>query len=110
MQMWQNFRNDTPILITPLSDKDAAAAQSSTYGEDGIRITGSWAFVSSMLSRLKELIAYENPQNKLRLVLRATDKGKSRPDGQSFVFYLNLERRKQGKAGRPQVPAQKAVI
>lgn len=102
IQTWQNLRPDVPILITPIENM---AADRQSYGEDGLRITGSWQFITSVLGRLKELIAYENPQTKLRLVLRAVEpKGDGVPqpmDRPAFVFYLNVERRGQGRAGRP---------
>lgn len=99
LQMWKNLRSDVPILVTPIS----GGGEGSTYGEDGIRITGSWAFISAILARLKELAGYENPQIKLRLIFRGVDKAHARPDRQSFVFYFNLENRKRGKAGRPKI-------
>lgn len=109
LQMWKTLRGDTPIIIQPVSDLPAAAGgEKSTYGEDGIRLTGSWQFISSVLARLKELSYYENPQTKLRLVLRGVDKDRARADKQSFVFYLNMEKRTHGKPGRPrktQAPA-----
>src|SRR4051812_14740633 len=86
IQLWHNLRQDTPIVMTPIADNDIGNAEHSTYGEDGIRITGSWYFISSILSRLKEVIAYENPQSKLRLIFRGIDKQRdSRPDRQSYV-------------------------
>jgi hypothetical protein len=101
MQMWQNLRADTPIVIAPMSDNGTQADHSS-YGEDGIRITGSWYFITSMLSRLKEILVHENPQSKLRLILRAVDPSRaSNPQKQSYVFYCNLEKRSHGKPGRP---------
>lgn len=104
LQIWKTLRGDTPIIIQPVSDAPAAAGgEKSTYGEDGIRITGSWQFVSAILARLKELSYYENPQTKLRLVLRGVDKDRARADKQSFVFYLNMEKRTHGKPGRPKI-------
>jgi hypothetical protein len=101
LQMWRNFRNDTPIIMTPILD-NPNDTEHSTYGEDGIRITGSWNFIASVMGRIKELINYENPQHKLRLVLRGVDGTKShRSDRKSYVFYCNLEGRSLGKAGRP---------
>ena len=100
MSMWQKMRPDTPILITPMVEKPGGGTQS--YGEDGVRITGSFEFISSVLGRLKELISYENPQTKLRLILRGIDKKRqSRADRNSYVFYLNLEKRSHGRPGRP---------
>jgi hypothetical protein len=100
LQMWQNLRPDMPINITPIVKKEGGGNQS--YGEDGIRITGSWPFIASILGRLKEVLAYEsNQQTKLRLVFRGVDKARSGPDKNSFVFYMNVDERGQGRSGRP---------
>ena len=49
--------------------------QGSTYAEDGIRITGSRAFIDAVLSRLTELLAFENGQTRLHVSYQpATDK------------------------------------
>lgn len=102
IQLWKNLRTDVPIIISPLSDQlENPNTEKSTYGEDGIRISGSWAFITSILAKIKELIYYENPQTKLRLVFRGVDKNKAIASKQAFVFYLNLERRSRGKPGRP---------
>lgn len=102
LQMWRTMRADTPIIMTPIVDNPNKGEEHSTYGEDGIRITGSWYFISSVMARLKEIIGYENPQNKLRLIFRGIDKSKNpRMDRQSYVFYANLEKRSHGKPGRP---------
>lgn len=99
MQMWQNLRMDMPIYMSPISNQGGDRA---TYGEDGIRITGSYPFISAVLGRLKDMLNYENPHTKLRLVFRGVDKAKdARPDRQSFVFYVNSETRGKGKPGRP---------
>lgn len=105
MQMWQNLRPDTPIIMTPIMDTPTDT-EHSTYGEDGIRITGSWNFIAAVMARLKEITVYENPQQKLRLVFRGVDRSKNtRSDRQSYVFYCNLEGRGHGKAGRPKMIA-----
>ncbi len=96
IQMWKNMRPDMPIVMTPMLN-DPNSKSHSTYGEDGIRITGSWNFISSIIARLKEVIGYENPQSKLRLIFRGVDKSKNhRVDRQSYVFYCNLEQRIAG--------------
>lgn len=100
LQTWKMLRDDTPVMIQPIGDKPAGNQQSN-FAEDGLRITGSWAFIASVLSRIKDIAAYENQNTKLRLSLRAVDKSHARPDRQSFVFYVNLEKRSKGKAGRP---------
>lgn len=100
LQTWQNLRPDQPIYMTPMS-KQGTGGESHSYGEDGIRITGSWNFIASVMGRIKDIMAYENPHSKLRLVLRGVDKNKGNPNRNSFVFYVNLENRSKGKAGRP---------
>jgi hypothetical protein len=99
LNFWKNLRGDIPVIITPMREKGDGHYQS--YGEDGLRVTGSWEFISSILGRLKEILAYENPQTKLRLVFRGVDKSHSRPDKQTYVFYVNLQQREHGRAGRP---------
>lgn len=100
IQTWKNLRPDTPIIVMPIDTTQPG--EHSSYGEDGLRITGSWQFIASILGRLKELLAYENPQSKMRLILRGIDKERARADRNSFVFYFNLENRGRGKPGRPQ--------
>lgn len=101
IQMWGNMRGDSPIYMTPIK-KSIPGQSGHTYGEDGIRITGSWSFIASVLGRMKDVLSYENPQTRLRLIFRGVDQSRSaNPDRQTFVFYVNLEERGRGKAGRP---------
>jgi hypothetical protein len=109
LQMWKTLKPNMPIILTPIEEKPEGTERSS-YGEDGVRITGSPYFISSVLGRLKEIIGYENPETKLRLVFRSVDKGhQSRSDRQSYVFYINLERRSRGKPGRRKNPTIKTI-
>lgn len=103
MAVWQNLRPDTPIYMMPMPEKQEGDTKGhSSYGEDGIRITGSWQFIASVLARLKEIAGFENPAMKLRVVFRGVDPNRlSQPNRQAFAFYVNLEKRKAGKAGRP---------
>jgi hypothetical protein len=97
LDMWHKLRPDIPLIITPM-DTDA---DKDSYGEDGIRITGTWNFIAGVLARLKDLLGYENPETKLRLVFRGIEsQHDARPDRNSFVFYLNLDRRSKGRPGR----------
>lgn len=101
LQMWKTLKPDLPIILTPVSEKPEGSDNTS-YGEDGIRITGSSHFIAAVLGRLKEIIGYENPETKLRLIFKGVDQNRRvRPDRQSYVFYINLERRSRGKPGRP---------
>lgn len=101
LQMWRNLRPNLPLYLTPITKDNGEG--SSSYGEDGIRISGSRNFIAGVLSRLKEILAYENPQSKLRLVFRSADSkdGEMGAEKKSFVFYINVEERGKGKAGRP---------
>lgn len=100
LQMWRGLKDNTPIIIQPMMEKPEGVEKSS-YGEDGVRITGSYSFIMSILSRIKEIIGYENPDTKLRLVFRGVDSDRQvRPDRQSFVFYINLEKRSKKRLSK----------
>jgi hypothetical protein len=99
LQLWRNLRPDQPVFMTPITKKTTGGNQS--YGEDGVRITGSWNFISSIMGKIKEIMAYENPNSRLRLVFRGVDKSKGDPNKVSYVFYVNVENRGKGKVGRP---------
>lgn len=110
LQMWQSLKNDFPIIIQPMLEKPEGAEKSS-YGEDGVRITGSFPFITSVLSRLKEIISYENPDTKLRLIFRGVDSDRQvRPDRQSFVFYINLERRSKKRLAKKKINPANPII
>lgn len=94
---WRGLRDDVPIAIKPISYEH----KGSTYGEDGIRLTGSPDFIGSMLPRLKELLAYETPSTKLALVYRETESPSKTAIGggkTSYVFYLQVKERGQNSA------------
>ena len=100
IQIWKNLRPDVPINITPIDSSPGHE----NHGEDGIRISGSWNFISTVLGRIKDLMMHENPHTRLRLVFRGIDSNKDAiPDNQNYVFYLNLERRSRGKPGKRKV-------
>lgn len=103
IDIWRKIEPDTPIYITPMEDTFDLPGDHSTYGEDGIRITGSWPFIASVLGRIKDVLALEGPQSKLRLVFRGI-KSKAATRRQEYAFYINLERRK------PEMPKVDAGI
>jgi hypothetical protein len=89
LRMWRSLRPNLPIYIEPISPKD-----SSTYGKDGIRLSGSKNFIAGVLSRLKEILIYENPKTRLNLIFRGTQPKKDiQPNAQSYVFYINVQQR-----------------
>lgn len=96
IQYWKNLRADTPILIDPIDYTHSG----STYGEDGLRITGSPKFIGSVLARLKEFLNFETPNTKLALTYRQTESPSQAAMGQnktSYVFYIAAKERGSGK-------------
>ena len=67
--------------------------QGSTFAEDGIRITGSRAWIDSVLSRLTDLLAYEGIDTRLQVSYKqSNDKaGNLIPD--AYNCYIQVHRR-----------------
>ena len=80
--------------------------EGSTYTEDGIRITGSKAFVDSVLSRLKDLLEFENDETRLQVVYKRTTDRESGKNLTSYNCYVQVHGRggvkKADKATRGQ--------
>lgn len=92
---WKNLRTDTPIQMRAID----YSHKGSTYGEDGIRLTGSPQFISSVLARIKELLAYETATTKLGVTYRQTESPSKMAMGQgktSYVFYVAARQRGDG--------------
>jgi hypothetical protein len=100
LDWWTKLRPDQPIMPNPIpSDREG-----STYGQDGIRVTGSMEFISSVMSRFKDFAYQENPSTKLRLVFRQVeDKYTQSPDQSRFVFYANAAQRAPKKVKVPKI-------
>ena len=65
----------------------------STYAQDGIRITGNRKFVDAVLSRLTELLAFENDNTRLQVVYKQTvDRDTERPID-SWNCYIQVHER-----------------
>lgn len=89
LEFWKKTRPDTPLMMTPIPYDH----KGSTYQKDGIRVTGSKEFIASTIARLKEFIAYENPDTKLMLVYRETQPAINPGDHATYVFYLQTKQR-----------------
>jgi hypothetical protein len=92
LQYWKSLRTDIPIVIRPIPYEH----RGSTYGEDGIRITGSPQFIFSVLSKLKGFLVYETKSTKLAVVYRQTQSPSKLLSGEaknSYVFYLSTKER-----------------
>ncbi len=80
LKHWSKLRANQKLDPRPVR----YSHEGSTYAEDGIRITGSKAFVDSVLSRLKDLLAYESDGTRLQVVYqRSTD----RESGKALLSY-----------------------
>lgn len=98
VSFWKNLRPDTPILMRPVNYQH----KGSTYGEDGLRITGSPQFIGSVLSRLKEFLNLETPSTNLSVSYRETQSPSKSMMGAvktSYVFYVQTKQRGPGADG-----------
>lgn len=95
INVWQKLRPNMPIYFMPIDKTDH-----SSYNDDGVRITGSWAFISSILARLKDLMNFENDGTKLKLVLRPIDQKAGFSNKKAYVCYINLEQQQT----KPKIP------
>jgi len=92
MNFWKTIEANKPISAKPIT----YGYKGSTFSEDGIRITGSPQFITSVISHLKDFLAYENPQSKLMVSYRETESPSKLSAGQnktSFVFYIAVKER-----------------
>jgi hypothetical protein len=65
----------------------------STYDQDGVRITGTRTFIDAVLSRLTDLLAFENGRTRLQVSYQeATDKESGRPLD-SWSAYIQVHER-----------------
>jgi len=61
LKRWKALKPNMPIRPVAVPYKHSG----STYGEDGIRIDGSIEFIDSVLSRIQDLLEYENETTRL---------------------------------------------
>jgi hypothetical protein len=94
IDFWKTLRIDSPIQMAPISYDH----KGSTYGEDGIRITGRPEFIASVLGKLKNILAYEAESTKLVVSYRETQSPSQVEAGnlkKSYVFYVQTRQRNQ---------------
>lgn len=92
LKYWKTLGGEQPIPMKAIKYDH----KGSTYGEDGIRITGSPNFIQAVLGKLRELLRYEGPETKLGVVYRQTFSKKREAMGLSpisFVFYIQARER-----------------
>jgi hypothetical protein len=89
LQRWRDLPANQPVkpAVVPYGH------QGSTYDQDGIRITGSKPFIDSVLSRLKDLLGFENHETRLQVNYQES---KDRQTGEllgSFNCYVQVHER-----------------
>ena len=88
---WSNLSPGMPMAqlrIIPQNHKGP------TIAYDGIRITGSSDFRDSVLSRLKELVAYEGGGSRLNVLYKQqVDNKTQQAIPNSFAFYFHAKQR-----------------
>ena len=87
VKMWENLK-PSPILMTPIPEHH----QGSRLHQDGLRITGTPQFISSVLGRLKDILQYENnPSTRLDLEYRQVTNKDGVVDKGGFLCYVYVE-------------------
>ena len=67
--------------------------EGSTYDQDGIRITGSRAWIDSVLSRLKPLLEFEGDETRLQLVYQQSTDRKDGRQLDAWNCYVQVHQR-----------------
>lgn len=88
IQMWKDARIDSPVIMTPISKSH----RGNRYAEDGIRITGTYHFINSVLGKLKDILTYQSPNVGIEVEYRQIeDKAGVRKGVPKFVYYIHLK-------------------
>ncbi len=91
LRRWESLPRNLPLIMEAVPYKH----RGTTYAEAGIRLTGSVEFIDSVLSRLKDLLEYENDDTRLQLVYKESqDKETGAPLG-SWNCYIQVHERGQ---------------
>jgi hypothetical protein len=86
---WKALAGNLPLALKPIPYDH----EGTTIQEDGIRITGSKEFITSVLSRLKDFLTFENPNDKLVVSYRQSPKSFVKGNKNSYSFYLQVKER-----------------
>lgn len=89
IQYWQTLRPDTPLIVTPIPVNH----QGTTRDDDGIRLTGSPQFIAATISRLKEILAYENENTKIEITYKQSEAQGGNMARQSYIMYIQVRER-----------------
>jgi len=89
LEHWAQLPPNQTVAPEPVPYKH----KGSTFDECGIRITGTTTFIDSVLSRLKDMLNYENGSTRLQVVYKeATDRKTNLPTG-TYTAYIQVHER-----------------
>lgn len=90
LTFWKALAPNIPLQLQPIE----SIHKGSTLQQDTIRLTGTKEFITTVLSRLKDFVIYENPDTKLVLDYRQNQKSLKPGEKNSYLFYVNVRKRK----------------
>jgi len=89
LSFWKTVAPNSPLALKPIAyDHEGSSIQ-----EDTVRITGSKEFISSVLSRLKDFLNYENDKTKVMVAYRQSPRSFLPGNKNSYIFYLQVMER-----------------
>lgn len=88
LQHWQSLRPNIPISIRPTPHHKKGTG----YVNESVRLTGTPQFIDSILSRIKDLLAFENPTTRIEITMKPV-KNQS-PGSNAYNLYVSVETRK----------------
>ena len=89
IEMVDNLNEKLPLDITPIP----YFYQGSTFCMDNIRLTGSEKFIISVLSRIKDIVDFENEETRLCPIYAETKDKITRELTGSYNCYLQVRER-----------------
>ena len=90
---WREIPEADGTRVARIMRRVAYKHTGSTFDEDGIRLTGTRAFIDAMLAVLKPLLERENLNERLQVnYSEAVDRETQRPMG-TFLCYLQVHER-----------------
>jgi len=92
---WASLKPGLPLKPNAIHNRH----KGSTYGHDGIRIEGSPEFIDAILSRLQDLLAYENGDTRLGVAYSQVQAkpGKDHTGGDHVCYVKFHERGDEAK-------------
>ena len=86
LNYWRALSN-LPLMIDPIP-KDS---KGSNRSEDGIRLTGSPRFIAAVMSRLKDVLLFDNPGSKVEIRYQESKTPKKNGE-RSYILYVNVHK------------------